>query len=110
MWAHNDGTPCHHRFICLRGANLPRGATLTTPTPPRIQQAKHTVAERSRVVTPVVTPWAFAKALEAAGIIHNRERITEIIISCKPDDVVTIEVTYLADERLYTLINPQEKQ
>lgn len=54
----------------------------------------------------IVTPWSFAAALKAAGIIHEPERIAEIVIRCKPDEVVMIEVSYFADERLYGLTNP----
>lgn len=57
----------------------------------------------------VITPWSFAQALEAAGIIHDRNRISEVVIRAKPGEIVTIEVTYLADERIYTLANPDGK-
>jgi hypothetical protein len=55
---------------------------------------------------PVITPWSFAQALEAAGIIHDRDRISEIVIRCKPEGPVMIEVAYFADERIYTLSTP----
>lgn len=58
----------------------------------------------------VVQPWTFAEALEAAGLIHDRERISEIVIRAKASELVTIEVTYLADERVYTLAKPPAKQ
>jgi hypothetical protein len=56
----------------------------------------------------VVMPFRFAEALEAAGLIHDRDRISEIVIRAKPTDVVTIEVTYIADERIYMLAKPKE--
>lgn len=56
-----------------------------------------------------VMPWDFAKALEAAGLIHDRDRITEIVIRAKAaTNVVTVEVTYIADERLYGLTKPEK--
>lgn len=54
----------------------------------------------------VVMPWDFSKALEAAGLIQDRDRITEINIRCKSGEAVVIEVTYLADERIYLLAEP----
>lgn len=55
---------------------------------------------------PLVTPWKFAEALQAAGIIDNSDRITEILIRAKPGEPVAIEVTYLADDRIYGLVKP----
>ena len=55
----------------------------------------------------LVTPYSFGEALEAAGLIHDRDRITEVVIRAKPSEVVTIEVTYVADDRIYTLAKPQ---
>jgi hypothetical protein len=53
-----------------------------------------------------VTPWSFTEALEAAGIVHDRNRISEIVIRARPAQAVMIEVTYFADERIYALTNP----
>lgn len=50
-----------------------------------------------------ITPWTFAEVLEAAGVVQDRNRISEIVIRAKPNQVVTIEVKYLADERLFHL-------
>lgn len=54
----------------------------------------------------IVTPWSFAEALEAAGILHDRHRVAELVIRAKPSEAVMIEVTYFADERIYTLAGP----
>lgn len=51
----------------------------------------------------LITPWTFAEVLEAAGLVQDRNRINEIVIRARPTDMVTIEVTYLADERLFHL-------
>jgi hypothetical protein len=57
----------------------------------------------------VITPISFSQALEAAGLIHDRDRITDITIRAKPGELVTIEVTYVADERIYTLAKPGDE-
>lgn len=53
-----------------------------------------------------VLPWRFYEVLEAAGIIANKERVSELRIIARPREVVTIEVTYIADSRLLDLGRP----
>lgn len=53
-----------------------------------------------------VHPNDFTRALQAAGLVENSDRITEIKIIAKPDELVTIQVTYLADQRVLTLADP----
>lgn len=48
----------------------------------------------------VLTAPVFAKALEDAGIIKDRHRITRIVIDVDPSDAVKIHVTYIGDDRL----------
>lgn len=56
----------------------------------------------------LVMPWDFSAALEAVGLIHDRDRISEVKIVARKGDPVTIEVTYIADRRIYRLTDPQE--
>lgn len=53
-----------------------------------------------------VLPQDFAAALAAAGLIHDIDRIAELKIIAKPGQVVTIEVTYMADDRVFSLAKP----
>ena len=53
-----------------------------------------------------VSPWDFTRVMQAAGLIENRDDIVEIKIIAKPDELVTIQVTYLADQRVLTLASP----
>lgn len=55
--------------------------------------------------THIITPWVFADLLQAAGIVHDIDRIRKISIIAKPDEAVTIEVIYLADERILSVAN-----
>lgn len=57
----------------------------------------------------VITPWSFADALEAAGLIGDRNRISKITIVCEPDKAVMIHVEQFADSRIYGLVNPADR-
>ena len=46
---------------------------------------------------------AFGDVLSAAGIVGDPDDITEIRIIAKPGHLVTVEVTYLGDDRLLSL-------
>lgn len=56
----------------------------------------------------IVSPWTFSEALEAAGIIRDRDRISELKIICRHDSPVLIEVTMFGDERLFNLTDPKK--
>jgi hypothetical protein len=57
----------------------------------------------------IITPWSFAQALEAAGLISDPAGITRITIVCEPSKPVMINVEKYADERLYSLVDPDLK-
>lgn len=50
-----------------------------------------------------VTTWKFSEILHAAGIVESPDRISEIRIIARPQELVVIEVTYLADQRILSL-------
>lgn len=54
-----------------------------------------------------IMPGDFINALRAAGIVEDTDRISEVKIVARPDEVVTIEVTYIADQRIYRLTEPK---
>jgi hypothetical protein len=53
-----------------------------------------------------ITAFGFAQTLAAAGIIEadSIDRIKKIVITADPQDLVTIDVQYIADERLVDLV------
>ena len=55
-----------------------------------------------------VHPDDFARALQAAGLVENTDRITEIKIIARPQELVTIEVTYIADQRVLSVASPPD--
>jgi hypothetical protein len=52
-----------------------------------------------------VTALGFVQVLAAAGIIgEDIDRVSKITITATPRDLVTIDVTYIADERIVDLV------
>lgn len=57
--------------------------------------------------TRVISSIKFAHILEGSGLVQDADRITKIVITADPSDLVKIEVTYVADERLLNLLAPK---